>query len=103
MRILPIGLFVFYFFQTTLAQINFEAQFPAFLGANDAGCAGTDTVRIIVLPEPVFVMSNAFTSDGANDVFNAVFEGEIFEQYTLRACSDFGFWATHGKFYFEVR
>ena len=21
----------------------------------------------------------------------------------LRACSDFGFWATHGKFYFKVR
>ena len=27
----------------------------------------------------------------------------IKEKYRLRACSDFGFWAAHGKFYFKVR
>jgi len=61
-------------------------------GANDTGCQGTDTVRVVVLPEPIFVMPNAFTpdGDGTNDVFNAVFEGEIFEQYTLAVYNRWG-------------
>ena len=27
----------------------------------------------------------------------------IISSSALRACSDFGFWAAHGKFYFKVR
>jgi gliding motility-associated-like protein len=61
-------------------------------GTNGAGCEGTDTVRVVVLPEPVFVMPNAFSpdGDGTNDVFNAVFEGDIFEQYSIAVYNRWG-------------
>lgn len=55
-------------------------------------CWVSDTMTITVVPVPEFEMPNAFTpdSDGINDVFNAVFEGDIFVSYHMKIYNRWG-------------
>ncbi len=54
-------------------------------GINSIGCQSKDSVRVIVLPELGFEIPNTFTpnDDGRNDLFKAVFKGNIFVEYSL--------------------
>ncbi|MEK7255958.1 MAG: gliding motility-associated C-terminal domain-containing protein, partial [Bacteroidota bacterium] len=55
-------------------------------GTSEFGCESIDSLTVTVLPAPVFQSPNIFTpnSDGVNDSFNPVFQGDIFQQFRLR-------------------
>ncbi|HLP94718.1 MAG TPA: FG-GAP-like repeat-containing protein [Saprospiraceae bacterium] len=62
-------------------------------GFDANGCpAVPDQVSVMITPEPMFDMPNAFTpnGDGVNDTFGPAYKGNIFSQFQLRIINRWG-------------
>ena len=61
-------------------------------GISEFGCQDTTSVTVFVNPEPDFEIPNIFTpnGDGVNDIFNAVFVGDVFDSYHLQIYNRWG-------------
>ncbi len=69
-----------------------EATTFLVTGFSEFGCIDTASVTISINEKPSFDMPNVFTPDNdtMNDHFNAVFEGEIFTNYSLSIYNRWG-------------